>query len=240
MNTGRLHSITMMAALVLAVAAGCKSQRAVDVTHIPEKETVDGKKPGSSNPGGTNGGNTGGGLGNGNTGSGNGDPVVTTNNNNPLNPNPNTGQNSKDDRNRDLSSRPGNYVEDREMLKTQAVHFDYDSAAMRPADNGKVALVVRYLQAQPAFYLLVEGHCDERGTEQYNLTLGQRRAQAVRDTLMKFGINPERVQTISFGEKVPVVESNDGVSYQENRRGEFVVYRPSVTPAPAPKPVIVP
>ena len=70
MNTGRLYSITMMAALGLAVATGCKSQRALDVTHIPEKETVDGKKPGNSNPGGTSGGNTaGGGLGNGNTGS---------------------------------------------------------------------------------------------------------------------------------------------------------------------------
>ena len=213
MNTGGLHSITMMAALGLAVATGCKSQRAVDVTHIPGKETVDGKKPGNSNPGGTNGGNTGGGLGNGNTGSGNGDPVVTTNNNNPPNPNPNP----KDDRNRDLNNRPGNYVEDREMLKAQAVHFDYDSAAMRPTDNDKVALVARYMKAQPAFYLLVEGHCDERGTEQYNLTLGQRRAQTVRDTLMQFGINPERVQTISFGEKVPVIESIDEVSYRENR-----------------------
>ena len=234
MNTGRLYSITVMAALGLAVATGCKSQRAVDVTHIPGKEAVDSKEPSGSNSGGTNGNNAGGGLDDGNTGNGNDGSVGATNNNNPSNPN------TKDDRNRDLSKRPGNYVEDREMLKAQAVHFDYDSAAMRPADNGKVALVVRYLQAQPAFYLLVEGHCDERGTEQYNLTLGQRRAQAVRDTLMKFGINPERVQTISFGEKVPVVESNDGVSYQENRRGEFVVYRPSVTPAPAPKPVIVP
>ena len=101
-------------------------------------------------------------------------------------------------------------------------------------------MVARYMKAQPDFYLLVEGHCDERGTEQYNLTLGQRRAQAVRDTLMQFGINPERVQTISFGEKVPVIESDDEVSYRENRRGEFVVYRPSVTPAPAPKPVVVP
>ena len=105
----------------------------------------------------------------------------------------------------------------------------------------KVALVARYLQAQTGFYLLIEGHCDERGTEQYNLSLGQRRAQSVRDTLMKFGINPERVQTISFGEKVPVIESNDKVSYQENRRGEFVVYRPSLPSAPKPKtPVVIP
>ncbi len=237
MNTGRMYLITMMVALGLAMAMGCKSQRAVDVTHIPKKETVDGEKPGDSNLGGTNGGNTGGGLGNGNTGGGNGDPVVTTNDNNPPNPN----SNPKDDRNRDLSSRPGNYVEDREMLKTQAVHFDYDSAVMRPADSDRVALVARYLQSQPAFYLLIEGHCDERGTEQYNLTLGQRRAQSVRDTLMQFGINPERVQTISFGEKVPVIESNDKISYQENRRGEFVVYRPSLPPAEKTKePVIVP
>ena len=231
MNTGRLYSITMMAALGLAMATGCKSQRAVDVTHIPEKGSAD-KGSGNNNPGGNNGG----GLGNGNTGNGNGGTGVTTNNNNPPNPNPDP----KDDRNRDLNNRPGNYVEDREMLKAQAVHFDYDSALMRPTDNDKVGLVARYMKAQPAFYLLVEGHCDERGTEQYNLTLGQRRAQTVRDTLMQFGINPERVQTISFGEKVPVIESNDEVSYRENRRGEFVVYRPSVTPTPAPKPVVVP
>ena len=231
MNTGRLYSITMTATLGLAVATGCKSQRAVDVTHIPEKGSAD-KGSGNNNPGGNNGG----GLGNGNTGNGNGGTGVTTNNNNPPNPNPDP----KDDRNRDLNNRPGNYVEDREMLKAQAVHFDYDSALMRPTDNDKVGLVARYMKAQPAFYLLVEGHCDERGTEQYNLTLGQRRAQTVRDTLMQFGINPERVQTISFGEKVPVIESNDEVSYRENRRGEFVVYRPSVTPGPAPKPVIVP
>lgn len=231
MNTGRMHLITMVAVLGLAVATGCKSQRAVDVTHIPEKGSAD-KGSGNNNPGGNNGG----GLGNGNTGNGNGGTGVTTNNNNPPNPNPDP----KDDRNRDLNNRPSNYVEDREMLKAQAVHFDYDSALMRPTDNDKVALVARYMKAQPAFYLLVEGHCDERGTEQYNLTLGQRRAQTVRDTLMQFGINPERVQTISFGEKVPVIESNDEVSYRENRRGEFVVYRPSVTPGPAPKPVIVP
>ena len=231
MNTGRLYSITMMAALGLAVATGCKSQRAVDVTHIPDKGSAD-KGSGNNNSGGNNGG----GLGNGNTGNGNGGTGVTTNNNNPPNPNPNP----KDDKNRDLNNRPGNYVEDREMLKAQAVHFDYDSAVMRPTDNDKVTMVARYMKAQPDFYLLVEGHCDERGTEQYNLTLGQRRAQAVRDTLMQFGINPERVQTISFGEKVPVIESDDEVSYRENRRGEFVVYRPSVTPAPAPKPVVVP
>jgi len=231
MKTGRMYPITMVAVLGLAVAMGCKSQRAVDVTHIPEKGSAD-KGSGNNNPGGNNGG----GLGNGNTGNGNGGTGVTTNNNNPPNPNPNP----KDDKNRDLNNRPGNYVEDREMLKAQAVHFDYDSAVMRPTDNDKVTMVARYMKAQPDFYLLVEGHCDERGTEQYNLTLGQRRAQAVRDALMQFGINPERVQTISFGEKVPVIESDDEVSYRENRRGEFVVYRPSVTPAPAPKPVVVP
>ena len=235
MNTGRLYSITVMAALGLAVATGCKSQRAVDVTHIPGKETVDSKEPSGSSSGGTNGGNAGGGLDDGNTGNGNDGSVGATNNNNPSNPN------TKDDRNRDLSKRPGNYVEDREMLKAQAVHFDYDSAGVRPVDGDKVALVARYLRAQPAFYLLIEGHCDERGTEQYNLTLGQRRAQSVRDTLMQFGINPERVQTISFGEKVPVIESNDKISYQENRRGEFVVYRPSLPTAEKTKePVIVP
>lgn len=234
MKIVRLYSITIIAVLGLSVAMGCKSQRVVDLTHIPKKDSVEDKKPEGGNPGG---GNSGGGLGDGNSGGGDDDTVVTTNNDNTTD----TDSKPNDDRNRDLTNRPGNYVEDREMLKTQAVHFDYDSAALRPIDNDKIALVARYLQAQPAFYLLIEGHCDERGTEQYNLSLGQRRAQSVRDTLMRFGINPGRIQTISFGEKVPVVESNDELSYEENRRGEFVVYRPSLSSSPNPKtPVIVP
>ncbi len=234
MMGGKMYPIAMVAVLVLAV--GCKSQRAVGLTKIPAGDSKVGD-PGSGDPrgGSGGGGNNGNGLGNGNTGTGGGTGVTTNDNNNP-NPNPNP----VDDRNRDLNKRPGNYVEDRVMLAAQAVHFDYDSAEVRPTDTVRMELVARYLNAQPTFYLLVEGHCDERGTEQYNLTLGQRRAQSVRDALMKFGISPERVQTISYGEKVPVIASSDDVSYEENRRGEFVVYRPTEATSPAPTPVIVP
>ena len=236
MMGGKMYPIAMVAVLGCVLAVGCKSQRAVGLTHIPAADSKVGD-PGSGDPGGGNGGNgnNGNGLGNGNTGDGNGNGVTTNDNNNP---NPNSDPDPGDDRNRYLNPRPGNYVEDRVMLAAQAVHFDYDSAVVRPTDSGRMELVARYLKAQPTYYLLVEGHCDERGTEQYNLTLGQRRAQSVRDALMKFGISPERVQAISYGEKVPVIASSDEVSYEENRRGEFVVYRPSA--APSPTPVIVP
>jgi len=92
-----------------------------------------------------------------------------------------------------------------------------------PSDMGNIEFVARHLISQPSHLLYVEGHCDERGTEQYNLSLGERRAQAVRDQLMAFGISSDRVQTISYGEKQPVVEGGDEASYQANRRGEFVL-----------------
>ena len=110
-----------------------------------------------------------------------------------------------------------------EFFRGQTVHFDYDSSALRPGDMVNIEFVARHLLSQPNHLLYVEGHCDERGTEQYNLSLGERRAQAVRDQLMAYGITSDRVQTISYGEKQPVVEGADETSYQANRRGEFVL-----------------
>ncbi|MBR89974.1 MAG: hypothetical protein CMO66_01695 [Verrucomicrobiales bacterium] len=237
---GRLYPVALTALLGLALAAGCKSTQEPGLTHIPENNNGD-TSGGDGGDGNTGGGNNGGngGVGPGNTGGGN-DTVVT--NNDGGNGNNGGDDNTGDDRNRELGPRPGDYMEDREILAAQSVHFDYDSAAVRPTDQSKIGLVARYLSAQPTFHLVIEGHCDERGTEQYNLSLGQRRAEAVREALAPFGISPERIQTISYGENFPVLKSTDEVSYQENRRGEFVIWRPvpAAIQPPAGQSVIVP
>ena len=69
----------------------------------------------------------------------------------------------------------------------------------------------------------IEGHCDERGTDEYNMALGQRRADAVREYLINYGVRSENIETISYGEMRPVATGHDESSWSLNRRGEFVV-----------------
>jgi|TARA_B100001971_G_scaffold84562_1_gene77833 peptidoglycan-associated lipoprotein len=111
----------------------------------------------------------------------------------------------------------------------QRVHFDYDSSALRTGDMQLVETVAAHMLQNPAHLLLVEGHCDERGAEEYNLSLGERRALAVVDELIRWGISGDRLATESYGEKVPLDESDNAEARFRNRRGEFVL----VVPAPA-------
>ena len=92
------------------------------------------------------------------------------------------------------------------MFLAQMVQFDYDSSAVRPSDLPKVELVAQHLIQNPTHKLLIEGHCDERGTEDYNVSLGERRALAVLDELLRLGISQDRLRTTSYGEKVPLMD----------------------------------
>ena len=121
----------------------------------------------------------------------------------------------------------GNELEDRDMFLAQMVQFDYDSTAVRPSDLPKVELVAQHLIQNPTHKLLIEGHCDERGTEDYNVSLGERRALAVLDELLRLGISQDRLRTTSYGEKVPLMDGLTEVAFTQNRRGEFVLLRPS-------------
>ena len=105
----------------------------------------------------------------------------------------------------------------------EAVRFDYDSPALNPSEQGKIDAVVSYLQANPTHGVIVEGHCDERGSNEYNLALGERRSLAVRAAMISAGIDGARVQTRSYGEERPVAFGHDESSWQLNRRAEFVV-----------------
>ncbi|HKI67981.1 MAG TPA: peptidoglycan-associated lipoprotein Pal [Verrucomicrobiae bacterium] len=118
------------------------------------------------------------------------------------------------------------WKEDTQTFAAQTVHFDFDSAVVRSSDKPKIAVVASYLKANPSQAVRVEGNCDERGTEEYNRSLGERRALAVREVLINMGVSPDRVATISYGEDRPVDPGHNEAAWAKNRRDDFVLLSP--------------
>ncbi len=112
---------------------------------------------------------------------------------------------------------------DREIFKADTVHFDYDSSVIKPADKSKVAAVADYLKANTQDGLEIDGHADERGTEEYNRALGERRALALREELGRMGIDLTRIDTVSFGKDRPVDPGHSEAAHKKNRRAEFAL-----------------
>ncbi|MEK7781544.1 MAG: OmpA family protein [Verrucomicrobiota bacterium] len=123
-------------------------------------------------------------------------------------------------------SNPDDFNQDRSALAANTVHFEYDSSVVKSSERGNVEAVANYLKSNTSVGLLVEGHCDERGTEDYNNSLGERRATALRAALLDLGVNADHVVTRSYGEYKPVATGQDESAYSQNRRGEFVVLMP--------------
>lgn len=121
---------------------------------------------------------------------------------------------------------PANTTQDRSKFAAQTVHFAFDSSAVRSGERVKIETVAAALQSEPNLYLLIEGHCDERGTEEYNRSLGEKRALSLREELVKAGINPDRIRTLSFGEDKPAAQGHDEAAWGQNRRGEFIACTP--------------
>jgi peptidoglycan-associated lipoprotein len=117
---------------------------------------------------------------------------------------------------------PSNMNIDRDKLAAYTVHFKYDSTVVEDSEQANVASVGQALTADPNAKLLIEGHCDERGTEEYNRSLGERRALALREALAKDGIDPMRIRTISYGKDKPADPGHNEVAWTKNRRGEFI------------------
>ncbi|HEV2691921.1 MAG TPA: OmpA family protein [Verrucomicrobiae bacterium] len=113
--------------------------------------------------------------------------------------------------------------QDRAALADQTVHFAFDSAAVLSKEESKLIIVSEKLKSDPSAKLLIEGHCDERGTEEYNRSLGERRALALREALVHAGIEAERIRTISYGKDKPADPGHDDAAWSKNRRGEFVL-----------------
>lgn len=117
--------------------------------------------------------------------------------------------------------------EDRETFKANTVYFEYDKSAIQAAEAGKIGPVIEFLKSHADNNLLIEGHCDERGTEEYNRALGERRALALRERVTAAGISGERVTTVSYGEDRPADPGHDAAAWSKNRRGEFILLVPS-------------
>jgi peptidoglycan-associated lipoprotein len=122
-----------------------------------------------------------------------------------------------------------NYTQDRAALAAYTVHFKFDSAVVETSEQANLTSVAQAL-SDANLKLLIEGHCDERGTEEYNRSLGERRALALREALAKLNIDPMRIKTLSFGKDKPVDPGHDEAAWAKNRRGEFVLLHPK-TPA---------
>jgi peptidoglycan-associated lipoprotein len=106
---------------------------------------------------------------------------------------------------------------------TATVHFDYDQADLRPDDKAVLDAKIPILQANTGVTIRISGHTDERGSDEYNLALGQRRAAAAKAYLVQHGIADARIETISYGEERPVAQGSDEGAYSQNRRAEFEI-----------------
>jgi peptidoglycan-associated lipoprotein len=103
------------------------------------------------------------------------------------------------------------------------VHFDYDDYTIRPQDGEILRTNARWLTDHGGSHVQVEGHTDERGSEEYNLALGAKRAQAAKDYLTTLGVSGDRISTISYGKELPLCTEHTDDCYAENRRDHFVV-----------------
>ena len=101
------------------------------------------------------------------------------------------------------------------------IYFDYDSFTLQPTARQSLERNATWLQANPAVRVTIEGHCDERGSDEYNLALGDRRARSVKTYLVMLGVAGERLTTVSYGEERPVVTGLDERAWAQNRRAEL-------------------
>jgi peptidoglycan-associated lipoprotein len=106
--------------------------------------------------------------------------------------------------------------------EVQDAYFDYDKADIRPDAREALGKTADFLRKYPEAKVTIEGHCDERGSTEYNLALGDRRAHAVKEYMVSLGISADRMNTISYGKEKPFCEEHNEACWQQNRRGHFI------------------
>jgi peptidoglycan-associated lipoprotein len=107
-----------------------------------------------------------------------------------------------------------------EVFRT--VYFQFDQSSLTAEGKATAEAIAQLMQDAPEMTLRIEGHADERGTNEYNLALGERRAQAVQQYIVSYGIGASRISVLSFGEEKPAVDGKDESAWSLNRRAEFV------------------
>jgi peptidoglycan-associated lipoprotein len=110
-------------------------------------------------------------------------------------------------------------------LDTSIIYFDYDQSDLRPEALANLEKKAEWLKKYPGTVLGIEGHCDERGTNEYNLALGDRRANAAKKYLNSLGIAGEKIHTISYGEERPADPGHNEAAWAKNRRAEFYLVK---------------
>lgn len=105
------------------------------------------------------------------------------------------------------------------------IHFDTDNYVVKGEENfSTIRKIVHYLTSHPNCIVTIEGHTDERGAAAYNLALGARRANAIKNYLIEKGVNPDQLQSISYGKEIPCVDGHNETAWRENRRGQFKIH----------------
>ena len=108
-------------------------------------------------------------------------------------------------------------------LKTDPIYFGFDDYTLNSDAQSKLTMMADALKASKSAAIQIQGHCDERGTIEYNLALGERRAQSVKNFLGQLGVEAARLSTISFGEEKPVAQGHTEDAWSKNRRAEFAI-----------------
>jgi peptidoglycan-associated lipoprotein len=113
--------------------------------------------------------------------------------------------------------------EKKSAIPVSDIYFEYDSHSVQPEDMAKIKEMSEWLKLNGTVRIIVEGHCDERGTVEYNLALGQKRAEVVKNHLTKLGIDEKRVRAISFGKEMPADPGHTEDAWAKNRRVHFAL-----------------
>ena len=108
-------------------------------------------------------------------------------------------------------------------LDLRTIYCDFDKSSIKPDQQARLTDNAEQMRQFPDVRVLIEGHCDERGSEEYNLALGARRAKAVYDYMVQLGVDPARMRTISYGESMPVDPGHNEEAWRKNRRAHFAV-----------------
>lgn len=119
----------------------------------------------------------------------------------------------------------GAVLEGRTTAPMLPVYFDYDKSDIREDQQGRLKKNGDLLNSSPKVQVRVEGNCDERGTNEYNMALGERRAVAAAKFLMNVGVAESRIATLSYGEEKPLNMGHDEAAWSQNRRGDFVIVK---------------
>ena len=127
----------------------------------------------------------------------------------------------------DVSSNWPDVTQDPAALAAYTVHFTFDSAAVKDNEKGNIASVAQALNSDQNARLIIEGNCDERGTEKYNLSLGERRALSAREYLANLGMDPQKIKTVTYGASKPADPGHDESAWKKNRRDDMILVTPN-------------